>query len=144
MKWNADTGEFEVEHEAKKDTMKREVGKTIGSAPRAPVTTKGGDEINLSTIFSMLPDHILYDDTEFPRTLPEAEARVLASLAIECIGGDILHKPPYSGYAQWTDAQQRRFRKAEMNIALRLLRIAGKRHPAPETQEHDEGNNLPL
>lgn len=140
MKWNADTGEFEVENEARK---RRKV-KTIGSAPRPPVTTKETDEINLSTMFSTLPDHILYDDAEFPRTLSEAEARVLAALAIECIGGDILHEAPFSGYAQWTDAQQRRFRKAEMNIALRLLRIAGKKFPAPETQEHDEGNNLPL
>ena len=143
-KWNATTGEFEeVEHEAAGKLVMRDDNqmKPMEVMPRAPLPTKGKSVKNPSAddidILGELPSHIEYDSAEFPRTIPEAEARILASLAVECISSDLLHKSPYSAYQQWTTAQQQRFRKAENKVALRLLRLAGIKHPAPEGDEHE-------
>ena len=142
-KWNATTGGFEeVEHEAAgKSVMRDNQVKSMEVPPRAPTPAKEKSVKNPSAddidILSLLPSHIEYDSADFPRTIPEAEARILASLAVECISSDLLHKPPYSAYQQWTTAQQQRFRKAENKVALRLLRLAGIKHPAPEGDEHE-------
>ena len=142
-KWNATTGEFEeVEHEAAgKLVMRDNQMKPVEVMPHAPSPAKSkrvknptADDVD---ILSELPPHIEYDSAEFPRTIPEAEARILASLAVECISSDLLHKSPYSAYQQWTPAQQQRFRKAENNVALRLLRLAGRKDPAPEGDTHE-------
>ncbi len=141
--WNATTGEFEkVEREGDgKVGNERNQLETKEVRPRTPIPTKRGRTMKASAddvdVLSELPSHIEYDSPEFPRTIPEAEARILASLAVECISSDLLHRPPYSAYQQWTEAQQKRFRKAERMVALRLLRLAGIKHPAPEGDEHE-------
>ena len=142
-KWNATTGEFEeVECEGNgKMVMRENQTKTTEVMPRTPSPAKGKSAKNPSAddidILRLLPPHIEYDSDEFPRTIPEAEARILARLAVECISSDLLHKSPYSAYQQWTTEQQQRFRKAENKVALRLLRLAGIKHPAPEGDEHE-------
>ena len=143
-RWNPDTGAFDkVERGGVDADVRAPIGNVAKkNAPRAPSPPKGDESMNASpddfdTIFDELPPHIEYDGEDFPRTIPEAEARIFASLAIECIASDLLHRTPYSAYQTWSEAQQRRFRKAEVAVARRLLRIAGKKHPAPQG---DAGN----
>ena len=136
MKWNADTGEFEVEREDRK--RKREqpkANKLERCDPHAPARDTWVEPKNPPIVdeperlLEEMPKHLIFDVEEFPRTIPEAEARVLSVLAFQFIAGEDIHE--WVNYDYWTEPQQRRFRKAEVAVARRLIRMALKKHPVP-------------
>ena len=136
MKWNPETGEFEVEREDQKRKREQPDANILGRCdPHAPAQDTQVEPKNPPIVdepdrlLEIMPEHLIFDVEEFPRTIPEAEARVLSVLAFQFITGEYVHE--WVNYDYWTEAQRRRFRKAEVNIARRLLSMALKKHPAP-------------
>ena len=139
MKWNPDTGEFEVEREdgkRKREQPTETPSTKHGIKPHAPVRPSTprpkNPSPNVDDLYKLLddmPEHLEFDIEAFPRTIPEAEARVLSVLVFQCIAGEDVHQ--WVNYGYWTEPQQRRFRKAEVAVAHRLIRMALRKHPVP-------------
>lgn len=66
-----------------------------------------------------------YDDEEAPKTVKEAEERIIEALLYEILDEDdgIFTERPMSNYIEWNEAGQKRFKKAAKNLTKKLKEL---------------------
>lgn len=72
-----------------------------------------------------------YDDEEAPKTVKEAEERIIEALLYEVLDEDdgIFTERPMSNYIEWNEAAQKRYRKAAENLSKKLKELNSTKSP---------------
>lgn len=83
-----------------------------------------------------------YDDEEAPKTVKEAEERIIEALLYEVLDEDdgIFTERPMSNYIEWNEAAQKRYKKAAKNLSKKLKEINSTKGPQKIVVKEDVRN----